>query len=92
MIRVATGMVLCRSGEYEYRIDLDEDGFYEVSGIISVGDETEVFEPINIIPDMYDVSISLQAPVADNGSALVEVGNQNFTLTLNWVDRNLRVR
>ena len=69
------------SGEYEYRIDLDEDGFYEVSGIISVGDETEVFEPINIIPDMYDVSISLQAPVSDNGSALVEVGNQNFTLT-----------
>ena len=69
------------SGEYEYRIDLDEDGFYEVSGIISVGDETEVFEPINIIPDMYDVSISIQAPIADNGSALVEVGNQNFTLT-----------
>ena len=69
------------SGEYEYRIDLDEDGFYEVSGFISVGDETEVFEPINIIPDMYDVSISLQAPVADNGSALVEIGNQNFTLT-----------
>ncbi len=69
------------SGEYEYRIDLDEDGFYEVSGIISVGDETEVFEPINIIPDMYDVSISIQAPIADNGSALVEVGNQSFTLT-----------
>ena len=46
-----------------------------------MGDETEVFEPINIIPDMFDVSISLQAPVANNGSALVEVGSQNLTLT-----------
>ena len=69
------------SGEYEYRIDIDEDGFYEVSGTISVGDETEVIEPLNFIPDTFDVAISLQSPLADNGTALVEVANQNFTLT-----------
>ena len=81
MTRVDIGNTPISSGEYEYRIDLDEDGFYEVSELFPVGDEMEVFEPINIIPDMYDVSISLQAPVSDNGSVLVEVGNQNFTLT-----------
>ena len=56
-------------------------------GTISVGDETEVIEPLNFIPDTFDVAISLQSPLADNGTALVEVANQNFTLTNSFGNR-----
>ena len=69
------------SGEYEYRIDIDDDGFYELSGVISVGDETEIYEPLKVIPDTYDVTVNLLSPVDDNGDAVIEVGEKNFTLT-----------
>ena len=69
------------SGEYEYRIDLDSDGFYEVSGELFVGDETELLEPLGLIPDMYDITVTLVSPQDDNGQNLVETNLQNFTLT-----------
>ena len=68
------------SGEYEYRIDLDGDGFYEASGMLSVGDQTELLEPLSLIPLAYDVTIDIISPVDDNGEALVDVANQNFTV------------
>ncbi|MEC8540489.1 MAG: hypothetical protein VXY53_01455 [Candidatus Thermoplasmatota archaeon] len=69
------------SGEYEYRIDLDSDGFYEVSGALFVGNETELFEPLSTIPDTYDLTIELVTPMNELGEPLVETGNQNFTVT-----------
>ena len=69
------------SGDYEYRIDLDGDGFYEASGILPIGDQTEVLEPLSLIPDAYDVTIELISPLDENGEPQVEVSNQNFTVT-----------
>ena len=69
------------SGEYEYRIDLDSDGFYEVSGELFVGNETEILEPLSIIPKTYDLTIGLVTPTNELGEPLVETGNQNFTVT-----------
>ena len=69
------------TGEYEYRIDIDGDGFYELSGALSVSDETEVFEPLSVIPDTFDVTITLVSPLDGDGNALVTVDNQNFSLT-----------
>jgi hypothetical protein len=45
------------SGDYQYRIDLDDDGFYEISGEITVGEEIVIYELMNVIPDTYDVSM-----------------------------------
>ncbi len=59
------------SGEYEYRIDLDSDGFYEVSGALFVGNETELFEPLSTIPDTYDLTIELVTPMNELGEPLV---------------------
>ena len=68
------------SGEYEYRIDLDGDGFYEASGMLSVGDQTELLEPLSLIPLAYDVTIDIISPLDANGEALVDVAHQNFTV------------
>ena len=68
-------------GEYEYRIDLDADGFYEASGQLLVGDETELLEPLSIIPETFDVTINLVSPTDANGLALIDTANQNFSVT-----------
>ncbi len=68
-------------GEYEYRIDLDADGFYEASGQLLVGDETELLEPLSIIPETFDVTINLVSPTDADGLALIDTANQNFSVT-----------
>ena len=52
-----------------------------MSGELSVGDETELLEPLGLIPDMYDVTVTLISPQDDNGQNLVETNLQNFTVT-----------
>ena len=63
------------SGLYYLRVDLDEDGFYEMNQTIQVFDE-----PVNItfdlgVPQMYDVEITL------NGPAGFEVSNRSVNIT-----------
>ena len=63
------------SGFYYLRVDLDEDGFYEMNQTIQVYDE-----PTNItfdlgVPQMYDVEITLNGPVG------FEVANRTVNLT-----------
>ena len=63
------------SGFYYLRVDLDEDGFYEMNQTIQVFDE-----PVNItfdlgVPQMYDVEITL------NGPAGFDVANRSVNLT-----------
>ena len=73
------------SGFYYLRVDLDEDGFYEMNQTIQVFDE-----PTNItfdlgVPQMYDVEITL------NGPAGFDVSNRtvNFTDPLGLLPLNL---
>ena len=63
------------SGLYYLRVDLDEDGFYEMNQTIQVYDE-----PVNItfdlgVPQMYDVEITL------NGPAGFDVSNRSVNIT-----------
>ena len=63
------------SGFYYLRVDLDEDGFYEMNQTIQVFDD-----PMNItfdlgVPQMYDVTITL------NGPAGFDVSNRTVNLT-----------
>ena len=69
------------TGDYEYRIDLDDDGFYELSGEITVGEETAIYEPMNVIPDTYDVSMQLISPVDESGNDLIDIANVNLTIS-----------
>ena len=66
-------------GTYQYRIDVDSDGFYEVDGIISFGDESQSFTPISGIPSRFDANISLISPLDDNGTELVDLANRNIS-------------
>ncbi|MDP6011638.1 MAG: hypothetical protein QF707_07590, partial [Candidatus Poseidoniaceae archaeon] len=54
-------------GEYYYRFDLDDDGWYELNRTLSVGDESEEFEVNMQIPVHSDVSFNL-LPTALNAA------------------------
>ena len=69
------------SGDYQYRIDLDEDGFYELSGEITVGEDTAIYEPMNVIPDTYDISMQLISPTNDSGDDIIDISNVNLTVS-----------
>ena len=56
------------SGDYQYRIDIDSDGFYELNSTLSIGDETGSFEPISVIPEMFDVTIQMISPINSSTS------------------------
>ena len=56
------------TGEYQFRIDVDSDGFYEINSTLSVGSEAGSFEPISIIPEKFDVSIQLNSPLNSSTS------------------------
>ena len=70
------------SGEYQYRIDIDSDGFYELNDTISIGSEAGSFEPISVIPDMFDVSIQLISPLNSSTSeSLFSVDNRTIEIS-----------
>ena len=56
-------------GEYEYSIDLDNDGFYESSGAFEVNSDTELLTPISFVPDSFDLTVNLISPL-DKGPYL----------------------
>ena len=67
-------------GEYEYSIDLDNDGFYESSGVFAVDSDTISLNPISFVPDSYDFTINLISPTDSNGTEIIDTANQNFTI------------
>ena len=69
------------SGDYQYRIDLDEDGFYELSGEITVGEDTAIYEPMNLVPQTYDVAMQLISPTNDSGDNIIDISNVNLTVS-----------
>ena len=68
------------TGDYEFRIDLDNDGFYESSGPFTVGTESEQLSPISFVPDSFDLTINLISPVDENDIPVVDTAEQNFTI------------
>ena len=68
------------TGDYEFRIDLDDDGFYESSGQFTIGSESEQLSPISDVPDSFDLIITLNSPVDENEIPLIDTAEQNFTI------------
>ena len=69
------------SGDYNYQIDLDGDNLYEQSGVISVGEESEIFEPLSLIPETYDIEIQLVSPIDENGTEIIDISEVNVTIS-----------
>ena len=51
------------SGEYYYRVDVDGDGWYESNHTFSVFDDSQNITLQSIVPDMYDLTLTLSSPV-----------------------------
>ena len=68
------------AGDYQYRIDQDDDGYFEVNETITFNEESVVSSPMNLIPEMYDVSINLSSPVNETGADVVNVNNKTLRL------------
>ena len=69
------------TGEYQVRIDLDNDTFFEINQTISVGNVSSTLSPISVIPDMYDLTVQLTSPVNDsNGEDLLSLDNRSLDL------------
>ena len=80
-------------GTYEYRIDVDSDGFYEIDGVITFGDESQSFTPISGIPSRFDANITLISPLDDTGIELVDLTNRNISFVpLNAIGSTVEVQ
>ena len=67
------------AGTYQYRIDVDNDGFYELDSTITFGDDSQTFTPISGIPVRYDATINLLSPTNEVGQDLVDLSNRNIS-------------
>ena len=67
------------TGTYQYRVDIDSDGFYELDSVISFGDEAQTFTPISMIGARYDANITLVSPVNETGGNLVDLALRNIS-------------
>ena len=63
------------SGDYFVRVDIDGDGFYELNQTIEVVDEPMNFTFDGAVPDMYDLTITLDGPEG------FDVSERNITFT-----------
>jgi asparagine N-glycosylation enzyme membrane subunit Stt3 len=69
------------SGEYYYRVDVDNDGWYEINATFSVQDEPQNITLAYPVPPMTDVTIQLEAPFGNDGQPTLDVANRTVTLT-----------
>ena len=51
------------AGEYYYRVDVDNDGWYELNETFVAGDSSENFTLAMSVPEMHDISLQLTSPV-----------------------------
>jgi|SaaInlStandDraft_2_1057019.scaffolds.fasta_scaffold01035_5 asparagine N-glycosylation enzyme membrane subunit Stt3 len=69
------------SGEYFYRIDLDNDGWYELNETFNVRSDSENFSLAFAIPTYTDLTISLISPLDTNNNPLTDVSNRTLTFS-----------
>ena len=69
-------------GDYFYRVDVDNDGWYEINESLFVRDDSENFSMSMAVPEMHDVTIQLVSPVdAETQTSLIDVTNRVVTFT-----------
>lgn len=66
------------SGEYFYRIDLDDDGWYELNETFMVRGESENFTLSFAVPTFTDLTITLVSPIDINGDPQTDVANRTL--------------
>jgi len=69
------------SGEYFYRIDIDNDGWYELNETFTVRSDSENFSLAFAIPTFTDLTITLVSPIDVNGDPLEDVSNRTLTFS-----------
>jgi hypothetical protein len=80
------------TGEYQVRIDIDSDGFFELNQTLSVSNVSSVLSPIDIVPNMYDISIQLTSPVNDStGEPMLPLDNITLQLTSEFSNLGVEV-
>ena len=70
-------------GTYSYRIDFDEDGYNEIESQIIITKEEQIYSPITMIPEMYDVSIQMISPLNETGSEILNLSSREVTIVSN---------
>jgi hypothetical protein len=69
-------------GDYFYRVDIDNDGWYELNSTMFVRDDSENFTLEMDVPEMHDVTVQLVAPVdAQTQTAVISVADRVVTFT-----------
>ncbi len=69
-------------GDYFYRVDVDNDGWYELNESMFVRDDSENFTLAMDVPEMHDVTVQLVAPVdAETQTSVLAVANRVVTFT-----------
>ena len=69
-------------GDYFYRVDIDNDGWYEINSTMFVRDDSENFTLEMDVPEMHDVTVQLVSPVdAQTQAALISVADRVVTFT-----------
>jgi len=69
------------SGEYFYRVDLDDDGWYELNETFVVFGDSENISLAFAVPTFTDLQITLVSPTDINGEALTDVVNRTLTFS-----------
>ena len=70
------------TGEYFYRVDVDNDGWYELNETIFARGESENFSLAMDVPEMYDVSLQLTSPVdPQTQTPYADVSERTVTFT-----------
>ena len=64
------------AGDYQWRVDVDGDGWYEVSQNFSIGIDSENITLGTLIPIKQDVTINL-----DDGDSGLDINNRTITFT-----------
>ena len=60
-------------GDYYYRLDIDNDGWYELNQTFTVTDAPENITLVTPVPPMFDLTIQLSAPLDTNGTPMVDL-------------------
>ena len=70
------------AGEYFYRVDIDNDGWYEVNESLFVRDDSENFSMGMGVPEMHDVTVQLISPTdSETQAPVISVADRVVTFT-----------
>ena len=69
-------------GDYFYRVDIDNDGWYEVNDSFTVRDDSENFSMLMAVPEMHDVTMQLVSPTnPETQTSMISINDRVVTFT-----------